>query len=155
MFSTTSFVFNTCLVANPALPQMFSFVLSGREDLRPYLLAQPTDCRSDGIARSPLICSDSVCQFCAEGHKWIAREFGSKGHMQEMNGSANERFANCFREPFVAPSNYQCDSPKVYQTRVLYEVFRSDDRTRFFEVGVGVPASQIFLIRNQFADDAY
>lgn len=46
-------------------------------------------------------------------------------------------------------------SPKVYQTRALYEVFRKDDRTRFFEAGVGVPAHKIFLIRNSSGDAAY
>jgi hypothetical protein len=52
--------------------------------------------------------------------------------------------------------NYQFgDSPKVYQTRALYEVFRKDDRSRFFDVGVGVPARKIFLIRNPSGDAAY
>ena len=46
------------------------------------------------------------------------------------------------------------DSPAIYQTSALYEVFRKDDRTRFFEVGKGVPASEILLIRNEPADDA-
>jgi hypothetical protein len=52
--------------------------------------------------------------------------------------------------------NYQLvGSPKVYQTRALYEVFRKDNRTRFFEAGIGVPAHKIFLIRNPYGDAAY
>jgi hypothetical protein len=47
------------------------------------------------------------------------------------------------------------DSPKVYQTRALFEVFRKDDRTRFFEAGIGVPARHIFMLRNQSGDAAY
>jgi hypothetical protein len=47
------------------------------------------------------------------------------------------------------------DSPKVYQTRALYEVFRKDNRTRFFQVGVGMSARQVFLIRNPSGDAAY
>ncbi len=53
-------------------------------------------------------------------------------------------------------ANYQFgDSPAVYQTSALYEVFRKNDRSRFFEVNRGVPASGIFLIRNEASDDAY
>jgi len=53
-------------------------------------------------------------------------------------------------------ANYQFgDSPAVYQTSALYEVFRKDDRSRFFEVNRGVPASGVFLIRNEASDDAY
>lgn len=62
---------------------------------------------------------------------------------------------------FIVPSlavciNYQFgDSPKVYQTRAFYEIFRQDDRTRFFEVGVGRPEKDIFLIRYPYLDAAY
>ncbi len=52
--------------------------------------------------------------------------------------------------------NYQFgESPKVYQTRALFEVFRKDNRTRFFEIGRGVPAHDIFLQRNASGDAAY
>jgi hypothetical protein len=52
--------------------------------------------------------------------------------------------------------NYQFgNSPKIYQTRALYEVFRKDNRTRLLEVGRGVPARKIFLIRNPSGDAAY
>ena len=62
---------------------------------------------------------------------------------------------------FIVPSvavciNYQFgDSPKVYQTRALYEIFRKDNRTRFFEVGKQRPEKEIFLIRYPYLDGAY
>ncbi len=56
----------------------------------------------------------------------------------------------------IVCANYQLTgSTKIYQTRTLYEVFRSDNRTRFFDVGHGIPASQIFMQRDNNADDAY
>lgn len=63
--------------------------------------------------------------------------------------------------PFILPvvavcANYQFgDSPTIDQTGTLCEVFRKDDRTRFFEVGNGVPASGIFLVHNEASDSAY
>jgi len=36
----------------------------------------------------------------------------------------------------------------------LYEVFHSEDESRFFEVGKGVPQRRLLLTRNELADDA-
>jgi hypothetical protein len=43
----------------------------------------------------------------------------------------------------------------AYQTRTIYEAFHVEDRTRFFNIGEGVPARRILLMRNEMADDAY
>jgi hypothetical protein len=62
---------------------------------------------------------------------------------------------------YVIPTEVVCvnyrlsGSDKVYQTRALYEVFRRDNRTRFFDTGIDVKARDIFLIREQFGDSAY
>jgi len=36
----------------------------------------------------------------------------------------------------------------------LYEVFHSEDESRFSEVGKGVPQRRLLLTRNELADDA-
>jgi hypothetical protein len=52
--------------------------------------------------------------------------------------------------------NYQFgDSPEVYQTRAFYEIFRKDNRSRFFEVGRERPERDIFLVRYPYLDAAY
>jgi hypothetical protein len=47
------------------------------------------------------------------------------------------------------------NSPKTYQTSVLYEVFHAGDRSRFFTPGEDLPAKRLLLMRNPSADDAY
>jgi hypothetical protein len=56
----------------------------------------------------------------------------------------------------IVCANYRLKSlPSNYQSRAVYEVFRKDNRTRFFEPGVGMPADKIFLLRNDLKDFAY
>jgi hypothetical protein len=56
----------------------------------------------------------------------------------------------------IVCTNYRLESlPNTYQTSVVYEVFRKDNNTRFFEPGVGTPASKIFMIRDALDDRAY
>ena len=53
-------------------------------------------------------------------------------------------------------ANYQFRaSTKVYQTRVLYEAVHIENGVRFFEVGKGVPAKEIRMMRNELSEDAY
>lgn len=97
-----------------------------------------------------------IILFPDESHDW----YGAGATM------VNNKVVNYFSDdrgtvPYILPvvavcTNYQLgDSPTIYQTSALYEVFRKNDRTRFFEVGKGIPASEIFLIRNEASDDAY
>jgi|SRR5579864_4389552 len=44
--------------------------------------------------------------------------------------------------------------PNAYQSGAVYEVFRTDNRTRFFPPGVGMKASQMFFERNPVQDYA-
>jgi hypothetical protein len=70
-------------------------------------------------------------------------------------------FPDTGKTGFIVPvvvicTNYHLwGSEKTYQTRALYEVFRSDNRTRFFEVGRGMPAEHIFMQKDPFGDYAY
>ena len=96
-----------------------------------------------------------IILFLEESHNWDG------GGAALVDSKVINYFSDHGTVPYILPvvavcTNYQFgDSPTIYQTSALYEVFRKDDRTRFFEVGKGIPASQIFLIRNEASDDAY
>lgn len=45
-------------------------------------------------------------------------------------------------------------STKIYQSSVLYEAFKSEDRSRFFVTGRDVPEDRILLMRNPSEDHA-
>lgn len=52
-------------------------------------------------------------------------------------------------------ANYQFQlSPKVYQTSTVYVVVHKEGGMRIFPVGIGVPGSQLRLIRDEMADRA-
>lgn len=56
----------------------------------------------------------------------------------------------------IVCANYRLKPlPANYQTKALYEVFHAEDRTRFFEIGEGIPEKRLILHRNVLADDAY
>ena len=105
----------------------------------------------NGLSVDPSL---QVILFPEEVHEW------NGGGAAIVNSNVINYFSDRGYVPYVLPvvavcTNYQFgDSPAIYQTSALYEVFRKDDRTRFFEVGKGVPASEIFLIRNEASDDA-
>jgi hypothetical protein len=78
-----------------------------------------------------------------------------------VDASNTNHFPQLGDQAYVIPvvivcANYRLGSlPNPYQTSAVFEVFRTDNRTRFFEAGVGVPAKRIFLLRNELLDDAY
>jgi hypothetical protein len=96
-----------------------------------------------------------IILFPEETHDWYG------GGAALVDSKVVNHFSDRGMVPYILPvvavcTNYQFgDSPAIYQTSALYEIFRKDDRTRFFEVSKEVPGSQIFLIRNEASDSAY
>ena len=77
-------------------------------------------------------------------------------HPENINRSPETGITGFIIPVVVVCVNYRSSGlSKTYQTRALYEVFRSDNRSRFFEVERGVPANEIFMIRDLFGDYAY
>lgn len=65
-------------------------------------------------------------------------------HVDHFGGSAN----GYILPTVIVCANYRISgSRKLYQTRAIFEVFRRDNRTRFFDVGVNVKARGIDILR--------
>jgi hypothetical protein len=111
-------------------------------------------CQSDAGRALPDYYPSAIL-FPDEPYDW----YGAGAQLVDDNNI--NRFTETGETKFVIPvvivcANYRLKSlSSTYQTGAVYEVFRKDNRTRFFEAGVGVPADSIFLIRNQLKDFAY
>ena len=114
---------------------------------------QKSFCDSDyGAARSGYYPSTIV--FPEEPFDWYGA--GSK----ISDSQIVSKFPETGNREFVVPVVIVCvdyrlkSLPSAYQTSAVYEVFRKDNRTRFFERGIGVPADKIFLVRDPQLDYA-
>jgi hypothetical protein len=108
-------------------------------------------CDSDlGKARSGWY--PSTILFPDESFDW----YGAGAHFIDSSNTTHIENAAYVLPVVVVCVDYRLKSlPNAYQSSAVYEVFRKDNRTRFFEPGVGVPADRIFLIRDSMNDYAY